>query len=99
MVCVMTAHLQRALERRDILAAYVTVLDGLEAFFRICTTVRGGRDELRVAVREAFGLSEAAADAVLALQIRRLSPEEQQKTREELTQLDTHIARMEREQY
>lgn len=82
------------LARREIVAAYVAVLARVDEFVRICSTVEGGRDEVRAAVQDAFGLTEVAAEAVLTMQMHRLSPSERQQTRDELATLDAHVERV-----
>ncbi|MFD4960411.1 hypothetical protein [Microbacterium sp. NPDC058389] len=79
---------RNALGRREIIAAYLEVLDRLEELVEICASVEGDTDELRIALQEAFGISPTAADAVLALQVRRFTPEERRKIRSELADID-----------
>lgn len=83
------------LARRDIIAAYVAVSARLDEFVQICSTTSGGRDEVRAAVQEAFSLTEVPAEAVLSMQMHRLSPSERQKTRDELAALNAHIESIE----
>lgn len=93
MVAAMTEDRRNLLARRDIVAAYVAVAARPDEFIRICSTVPGGRDEVRAAVQEAFGLDVIPADAVMSMQLRRLSPFERQRTRDELAELEARIAR------
>ena len=79
---------RNALGRREIIAAYLEVLDRLEELVEICASVEGDTDDLRAAVQEAFGISPIAADAVLAMQVRRFTPEERHKIRNELADID-----------
>lgn len=79
---------RNALGRREIIAAYLEVLDRLEELVEICASVEGDTDELRIAVQEAFGISPIAADAVLAMQVRRFTPEERHKIQNELADID-----------
>ncbi|MGN6221939.1 MAG: hypothetical protein ACTHNQ_20770 [Microbacterium sp.] len=79
---------RNVLGRREIIAGYLEVLDRLEELVEICASTEGDTDELRNAVQEAFAISPIAADAVLALQVRRFTPEEQRKLRNELTDID-----------
>lgn len=87
----MTENRKNMLARREIIAAYVAVTARLDEFVRICLTTSGGRDEVRAAVRDAFSLTEVPAEAVLSMQMHRLSPSERQKMRDELAALDAHI--------
>ncbi|MEH3088494.1 MAG: hypothetical protein PGN24_02465 [Microbacterium arborescens] len=89
----MTENRENVLARREIVAAYVAVSSRLDEFVRVCSTVQGGREELRGAVQEAFGLTEIAADAVLAMQLHRLSPSERWRAEDELAALDAQLAR------
>lgn len=89
----MAADRENMLTRREIVAAYVAVLDRLDEFVRICATTQGGRDEVRAAVQDAFGLTEVPSEAVLAMQMHRLSPPERQKVRDELAAVDAEIER------
>jgi DNA gyrase/topoisomerase IV subunit A len=79
---------RNALVRREIIAAYLEVVDRLEELVEICSSVEGDTDELRIEVQEAFGFSPIAADAVLAIQVRRFTPKERNKMRNELADID-----------
>jgi len=79
---------RNALGRREIIAAYLQVLDRLEELVEICASVDGDTDDLRIAVQEAYGISPIAADAVLAMQVKRFTPEERRKIRSELADID-----------
>ncbi len=74
--------------RREILVAYIQVLDRLGELVEVCSAVEGDTQELRHAVQEKFGIGPIAADAVLALQVRRFTPVERQKIRDALAELD-----------
>ena len=89
----MDADRENALARREILAAYLKVLDRLEELVEICSTVEGDTDELRSAVQQAFGISPIAADAVLAMQVRRFTPSERHKIWNELADTDRWLQR------
>ena len=84
---------QHALARREILVAYLEVLDRLGELVEICLRVEGDTDELRSAVQQAFGISPIAADAVLAMQARRFTPSERHKLRNELADVDRWLQR------
>jgi len=79
---------RNALGRREIIAAYLQVLDRLEELVEICASVDGDTDDLRIAAQEAYGISPIAADAVLAMQVKRFTPEERRKIRSELADID-----------
>lgn len=87
---------QNALARREIVAAYVEVMDRLPELVEICAAVEGDTQDLRSAVQRAFELSPFAADAVLSLQVRRFTPAERQKTRDELADIDRWLERTDR---
>ena len=89
----MTDDRRNLLARREILAAYVVVLDRLDELFEVCSAVTGGTDELRHAVQEAFELSPIAADAILVMQVRRFTPSERRKIEKELADLDFWLER------
>ncbi len=88
----MTEDRRNLLARRDVVAAYVAVSARLDEFIRICSTAPGGRDEVRAAVQDAFGLDMIAADAVMSMQMHRPSPFERQRTRDELAELEARLA-------
>jgi DNA gyrase/topoisomerase IV subunit A len=79
--------------RREILVAYLEVMDRLGELVEVRSKVEGDAQKLRRAVQEAFGLSAIAADAVLALQVKRFTPSERQKIGDELSDLDLSLAR------
>ncbi|WP_091501351.1 hypothetical protein [Microbacterium sp. cf332] len=87
-------ELKNALDRREILAAYVIVLGRLHDLIDLCEASSGESTDLRVAVQEAFDLGPVAADAVLSLQVRRFSPGERRRVEDELDELDARIARL-----
>lgn len=68
--------------------AYIEVLDRLGELVEICASIDGDTDELRSAVQDAFGLSPMAADAVLAMQVRRFTPKELHKIQNELVDVE-----------
>lgn len=89
----MTDDWRNALDRREILEAYVEVLNRLPELVEICAGVDGDAHTLRTAVEEAFGLSSFAADAVLTMQVRRFTPHERQKITDELADIETRLRR------
>lgn len=90
----MTDDRLNALARREILSAYVESLNRLPELVEICATVDGDADVLRAAVEEAFELSPVAADAVLAMQVRRSTPHERQRIEDELAGVETWLRRL-----
>jgi DNA gyrase/topoisomerase IV subunit A len=85
---------QNLLASREIVVAYIEVLDRLAEFVDLCSTVAGDTHELRTAVEEAFGLSPMAADAVLSMQVRRFTPNERETLRSEFADLEQRLQRM-----
>ncbi|PVW03004.1 hypothetical protein DEA06_14670 [Microbacterium sp. Gd 4-13] len=81
--------------RREILLAYVTVLDRAEELLRVCAAAIGEATEARLAVEDTFGLSPVAADAVLALQVRRFTPTSLEQIRQELVDVDRQLVEAE----
>lgn len=79
------------LGRREILAAYVVVLDRLGELTDVCAAVTGDADELRIALQESFDLSPSAADAILHIQVRRFTPTERLKIEQELAEVDLSL--------
>lgn len=84
----MTEDRQNQLAQREMLVAYLEVLDRLGELIEVCSAVEGDYEELRRAVQEAFALSPTAAEVVLSLQVRRFTPNERQKIRDALAELD-----------
>jgi DNA gyrase/topoisomerase IV subunit A len=87
----MRADQEQVLVRRDILAAYIAVIDRPDKLLEVCANAAGGIENVRLAVEKAFGLSTVAADAVLALQVRRFTPLERGRIQDELVSLDNTI--------
>ncbi|MBN9213327.1 MAG: hypothetical protein ABS62_10305 [Microbacterium sp. SCN 70-200] len=87
----MDDELRNAQARREILAAYVTALDDPARLLRVCAEVGGDNDDARRAVAAAFGVSVHAADAILALQVRRFTPREIDRVRGELAEVDRRL--------
>ena len=79
--------------RREVLVAYIEVLDRLGELIKVCSAVERDHEELRHAVQHVFGLSPIAGDGVLSLQVRRFTPNEPQKIREALADLDLGLHR------
>jgi DNA gyrase/topoisomerase IV subunit A len=76
------------LARIEIVSAYMKALEDTEKLLRVCANVSGDADDARVAVAAAFEVSELAADAILALQVRRFTPRSIELMRSELADYD-----------
>jgi hypothetical protein len=87
----MSDHVDSLRMRREVLLAYVTVLERANELLHVCAIATGGAYQLRLAVQEAFGLSPVAADAVLALQVRRFTPSALEQIRQELVDVDRQM--------
>lgn len=87
-------ELQKARERAHILEGFRIALDHLE---EIVQTVRKAEtvDAARTALMEKFGLSQAQAQAILDMQLRRLARLEQQKVMDEYAEVVKNIAYLE----
>jgi DNA gyrase subunit A len=86
--------LRKARERAHILEGLGIALDNIDAVIR---TIREAQstDEARAGLVAQFGLSEAQANAILDMQLRRLVALERQKILDELNQLHQTIADLE----
>lgn len=78
--------------RREILLAYVTVLGRTDELLQVCAATTGDAKELQLAVEAAFGLSPLAAHAVVALQVQRFTPGALKQIRQELADVERHVA-------
>lgn len=83
-------RLKRAQDRLHILQGYLMALDALDA---VIATIRQSPtvDEARTALMELLGVDEVQADAILALQLRRLAALERQKILDEHTELEARV--------
>jgi DNA gyrase subunit A len=84
-------RLRKAEERMHILRAYLKALDALDeviALIRRSPTV----DEARTGLKDLLEIDDVQADAILAMQLRRLAALERQKIIDEATELETMIA-------
>ena len=88
----MNADQENRLARREIMLAYVKVLERPGDLLRVCAGVSGDGDEVRAAVEKVFDLSPFAADAVLQLQVRRFTPAQLHLIRAELAEVERAIA-------
>lgn len=88
-------ELRKAKERVHILEGYKIALDHIDEVIRI---IRGSKttDIAEAALREAFGLSEIQAKAILAMQLRRLTGLEREAIENELAELLKKIAYFEK---
>ena len=78
--------------RREILLAYVTVLERADELLRVCATATGGVDQLRLSVEEAFRLSPVAARPYWPCRST-LHTKRTQQIRQELGDVDRQVAR------
>ncbi len=87
--------LRKAEERAHILEGLVICLDNLDAVIKL---IRASKtvDEARRGLMEKFGLSQVQAQAVLELQLQRLSQLERLKIQEEYAELKKKIAELKR---
>ena len=87
--------LRKAEERAHILEGLVICLDNLDAVIKL---IRASKtvDEARRGLMEKFGLSQIQAQAVLELQLQRLSQLERLKIQEEYAELKKKIAELRR---
>ena len=83
-------RLKRAQDRLHILQGYLMALDALDA---VIATIRKSPtvDEARSALMELLRVDEVQADAILALQLRRLAALERQKILDEHTELEARV--------
>ncbi|QRY39634.1 DNA gyrase subunit A [Microbacterium hominis] len=84
-------RLRKAEERMHILRAYLKALDALDeviALIRRSPTV----DEAREGLKSLLTIDDVQADAILAMQLRRLAALERQKIIDEATELEAQIA-------
>lgn len=84
-------RLRKAEERMHILRAYLKALDALDeviALIRRSPTV----DEAREGLKKLLDIDDVQADAILAMQLRRLAALERQKIVDEATELEAQIA-------
>lgn len=80
------------LSLREILSAYIAVSERPDELLRVCGSASGGIDAAKLAVAEAFDVSEVAAAAILDLQVRRFTPSAIERTRAELADVDRRLA-------
>ncbi|HZD43829.1 MAG TPA: DNA gyrase C-terminal beta-propeller domain-containing protein, partial [Methanomicrobiales archaeon] len=85
--------LRKAEDRVHILSGLLIALEKIDA---VISTIRGSdtTEEARSALITRFGLSEAQAEAILQMQLRRLAALERNKIRDEKSALDTEIIRL-----
>ncbi|KDA05139.1 DNA gyrase subunit A [Microbacterium sp. CH12i] len=86
-----TYRLRKAEERAHILRAYLKALDALDeviALIRRSPTV----DEARTGLKSLLDIDEIQADAILAMQLRRLAALERQKIIDEANEIEAQIA-------
>ncbi|MGP8246619.1 MAG: DNA gyrase subunit A [Bryobacteraceae bacterium] len=84
-------ELRKAREREHILLGFQKALDNLDEVIRLIRASRGPR-EARDAIITAFEFSEKQAQAIIELQLQRLTGMERQKILDELAELQRRIA-------
>jgi DNA gyrase subunit A len=84
-------ELRRAREREHILLGFQKALDNLDEVIRLIRSSRGPK-EAREALIAAFEFSERQAQAIIELQLQRLTGMEQQKILEELAEIQRRIS-------
>lgn len=88
----MNGDRQNLLMRREILEAYVAVLTRSDELLRVCSASSGDETDVKSAVVDAFNVSEVAADAILALQVRRFTPAVLKQIQLELADVERDLA-------
>ena len=88
----MTRDRANLLVAREIVAAYLVAIERSEELLQLCADAMGDDNALRSAVIDTFGVSEIAADAVIAMQVRRFTPAAMDRLRAELDDLDRRLA-------
>lgn len=84
-------ELDKALDRAHILEGYKIVIDNVDEVIRIIRASKSIPDS-KTALCERFGLSDAQADAIVKMQLGRLSGMERDKIEEEYAELTVKIA-------
>lgn len=84
-------ELQKALDRAHILEGYKIVIDNVDEVIRIIRASKNIPDA-KAALCERFGLSDAQADAIVKMQLGRLSGMERDKIEEEYAEITAKIA-------
>lgn len=84
-------ELQKALDRAHILEGYKIVIDNVDEVIRIIRAAKNIPDA-KAALCERFGLSDAQADAIVKMQLGRLSGMERDKIEEEYAEVTAKIA-------
>lgn len=86
-------ELRKAQERAHILEGLVIALDHID---EVIATIRSSatNEEAQAALMKKFGLSQIQADAILAMQLRRLTGLERKKIEDELKELNALIAEL-----
>lgn len=87
-------ELRKARERAHILEGYKIALDNIDEVIRIIRASKTS-DVAQTSLMEAFGLSQIQAQAILAMQLRRLTGLERQAIEDELNELLAMIKRFE----
>lgn len=77
--------------RMEIVSAYVVVTDHPDMLLRVCANMSGDADDDVAAVAAAFEIGEIPARAVLDMQVRRFTPGERMRLRDELEDLQRRL--------
>lgn len=82
--------------RRAILRAYVMVIERKDELFSVCAAATGDVSATRLALEKTFGIGPVEADAVLDLQVRRFTPAQTERIRQELADVERQTELAER---
>ncbi|MFI8634199.1 hypothetical protein ACIGEP_16570 [Microbacterium sp. NPDC077663] len=77
--------------RREILAGYIAVLDRPGKLIELCSVASDDPTELQLAVARVFDFSPVVAEAVLSMQVRRLTSGERRRILDELAGIDAEL--------
>jgi DNA gyrase/topoisomerase IV subunit A len=83
---------RNALLGREILSATVYAAEHVSEVLHVTATVEGDDSALRSTLMTEFGFSEVGADAVLSLQVRRLTPQAIARMRSQLAEIEQSLS-------
>ncbi|NYF16511.1 DNA gyrase/topoisomerase IV subunit A [Microbacterium sp. AK009] len=83
------------LARHEIVRAYMYALENLPKVLAVCASSRDETDAVQ-RLRELFNISEIAADGILRLQVIRFIPEQIERVRSELNDIEMRLAQSDR---
>lgn len=84
------------LARIEIVSGYLKALEDTEKLLRVCANVSGDAGDARAAVAAEFEVSDVAAEAILALQVRRFTPSSIEQMRSELAEFRLRLVDLDR---